>query len=38
MTQGKAGFSMEFLKYQKMPSRLQEEAVKKAQEDAKAKA
>ena len=38
MTQGKAGFSMEFLKYQKMPSRLQEEVVKKAQEEAKAKA
>jgi elongation factor G len=36
MTQGKAGFSMEFLKYQKMPSRLQEEVVKKAQDDAKA--
>jgi elongation factor G len=30
MTQGKAGFSMEFLKYQKVPSRLQEEVVKKA--------
>jgi elongation factor G len=36
MTQGKAGFSMEFLKYQRMPSRLQEEVVKKAQDDAKA--
>jgi elongation factor G len=31
MTQGKAGFSMEFLKYQKLPSRFQEEIVKKAQ-------
>ena len=37
MTQGKAGFSMEFLKYQKMPSRLQEEVVKKVAEE-KAKA
>ena len=35
MTQGKGSFSMEFLKYQKVPSRLQEEVVKKAQEDAK---
>jgi elongation factor G len=35
MTQGKASFSMEFLKYQKVPTRLQEEVVKKAQEDAK---
>ncbi len=31
MTQGKGSFSMEFLKYQKIPSRLQEEVVKKAQ-------
>ncbi len=31
MTQGKGGFSMEFLKYQKLPARLQEEVVKKAQ-------
>jgi elongation factor G len=38
MTQGKAGFSMEFLKYQKMPSKLQEEVVKKAREEALAKA
>ncbi len=38
MTQGKAGFSMEFMKYQKMPSRLQEEVVKKVQDDAKAMA
>src|SRR5581483_11341312 len=29
MTQGKASFSMEFLKYQRLPSRLQEEVVKK---------
>jgi elongation factor G len=36
MTQGKAGFSMEFLKYQRLPSRLQEEVVKKAQDEAKA--
>jgi elongation factor G len=35
MTQGKASFSMEFLKYQKVPTRLQEEVVKKAQEDSK---
>ncbi len=28
-TQGKGGFSMEFLKYQKLPSRFQEEIVKK---------
>lgn len=34
MTQGKGGFSMEFLKYQKMPVRLQEEVVKKAQAEA----
>lgn len=39
MTQGKGSFSMEFLKYQKIPSRLQEEVVKKAQtEKAAAKA
>jgi elongation factor G len=31
MTQGKGSFSMEFLKYQKLPSRFQEEIVKKAQ-------
>ncbi len=30
MTQGKGSFSMEFLKYQKIPSRLQDEVVKKA--------
>jgi elongation factor G len=35
MTQGKGGFSMEFLKYQKLPSRLQEEVVKKVQAEAK---
>ena len=35
MTQGKGSFSMEFLKYQKLPSRLQEEVVKKVQADAK---
>ena len=38
MTQGKGTFSMEFLKYQKIPTRLQEEVVKKAAELAKAKA
>jgi elongation factor G len=38
MTQGKGSFSMEFLKYQKIPTRLQEEVVKKAQELAKATA
>ncbi len=38
MTQGKGSFSMEFLKYQKIPMRLQEEVVKKALELAKAKA
>ena len=39
MTQGKGSFSMEFLKYQKVPSRFQEEIVKKAQtEKATAKA
>jgi elongation factor G len=36
MTQGKGSFSMEFLKYQKLPSRYQEEIVKKAQTLAKA--
>ena len=30
MTQGKGTFSMEFLKYQKIPTRLQDEVVKKA--------
>ncbi|MGC8643778.1 MAG: elongation factor G [Isosphaeraceae bacterium] len=35
-TQGKGSFSMEFLKYQKLPSRFQEEIVKKAQIAAKA--
>jgi elongation factor G len=34
-TQGKAGFSMEFLKYQKLPARFQDEIVKKAQLEAK---
>jgi elongation factor G len=29
-TQGKGSFSMEFLKYQKVPSRFQEEIVRKA--------
>jgi len=38
MTQGKGSFSMEFLKYQKVPARLQEEVVKKAAELAKATA
>jgi elongation factor G len=38
MTQGKGSFSMEFLKYQKLPSRFQEEIVKKAQTQAKATA
>jgi len=33
MTQGKGGFSMEFLKYQRLPARLQEEVVKKALAD-----
>ena len=37
MTQGKGSFSMEFLKYQKLPARLQEEVVKKVQADAKDK-
>ena len=30
MTQGKGSFSMEFLKYQKLPSKFQEDIVKKA--------
>lgn len=34
MTQGKATFSMEFLKYQRVPKGIQEEVVKKAQEEA----
>jgi elongation factor G len=38
MTQGKGSFSMEFLKYQKLPSKFQEEIVKKAQTEAKATA
>jgi elongation factor G len=38
MTQGKGSFSMEFLKYQRVPSRFQEEIVKKAQAEAKATA
>jgi elongation factor G len=38
MTQGKGSFSMEFLKYQRLPSRFQEEIVKKAQADTKATA
>jgi elongation factor G len=38
MTQGKGSFSMEFLKYQKVPSKFQEEIVKKAQTDTKATA
>jgi elongation factor G len=38
MTQGKASFTMEFLKYQKLPARFQEEVVKKAQIEAKATA
>ncbi|APW60231.1 elongation factor G [Paludisphaera borealis] len=37
MTQGKGGFSMEFLKYQKVPASLQEEIVKRVQAEAKAK-
>jgi len=36
MTQGKGSFSMEFLKYQKLPSRFQEELVKKIAAEAKA--
>lgn len=31
MTQGKGGFSMEFLKYQKVPTKMQEDIVKKIQ-------
>ncbi len=31
MTQGKGGFSMEFLKYQKVPTKMQEDIVKKVQ-------
>ena len=38
MTQGKGSFSMEFLKYQRVPIRFQEEIVKKAQTEAKATA
>ena len=38
MTQGKGSFSMEFLKYQKIPTRLQEEVVKKATAEKLAKA
>ena len=39
MTQGKGSFSMEFLKYQKIPARFQEEIVKKGElEKATAKA
>lgn len=38
MTQGKGSFSMEFLKYQQVPSKFQEEIVKKAQIEAKATA
>jgi elongation factor G len=38
MTQGKGSFSMEFLKYQKLPSKFQDEIVKKAQTEAKATA
>ena len=38
MTQGKGSFSMEFLKYQKVPAKFQEEIVKKAQTEAKATA
>ncbi|MFM7130291.1 MAG: elongation factor G [bacterium] len=33
MTQGKGGFSMEFLKYQKVPTKMQEDIVKKIQAD-----
>jgi elongation factor G len=36
MTQGKGSFSMEFLKYQKLPSRFQEEIVKKVAAESKA--
>jgi elongation factor G len=35
MTQGKGSFSMEFLKYQKVPTRFQDELVKQAQAPAK---
>lgn len=35
MTQGKGSFSMEFLKYQRVPSKLQDDIIKKAQDDAK---
>ena len=35
MTQGKGSFSMEFLKYQRLPVRFQEEVVKKAQAESK---
>jgi elongation factor G len=38
MTQGKGSFSMEFLKYQRVPAKFQEEIVKKAQTEAKATA
>ena len=38
MTRGKGSFSMEFLKYQRLPSRIQEEVVKKAKTEALAKA
>jgi elongation factor G len=38
MTQGKGSFSMEFLKYQRVPSKFQDEIVKKAQIEAKATA
>jgi elongation factor G len=38
MTQGKASFSMEFFKYQKLPARFQEEVVKKAQTETRATA
>jgi len=38
MTQGKGSFSMEFLKYQKVPARLQEEIVKKAADEKAASA
>jgi elongation factor G len=31
MTQGKGGFSMEFLKYQKVPTKMQEDIIKKIQ-------